>query len=71
MAEAFSSVELFVLVGSEDAIKQGKKDLETMEKEVQSWDELVAPKTVNLPDVKHSDLGSIFFTSGTTGLSKE
>ena len=57
-------------MGSEDAIKQGKKDLETMEKEVQSWDELVAPKTVNLPDVKHSDLGSIFFTSGTTGLSK-
>ena len=70
VAEAFSSIELFVLVGSEDAIEQGKNDLETIDKEAQSWDQLVASETVNLPDVKHSDLGSIFFTSGTTGLSK-
>lgn len=68
--EAFDSVELFVLVGDDDEIIRGKQVLSDTGKNVLSWSELLESEKVDLPDVLHSDLGSIFFTSGTTGLSK-
>ena len=68
--DAFDSVELFILVGDEERIIEGKQALSNTGKNVLSWGELLVSEKVNLPEVLHSDLGSIFFTSGTTGLSK-
>ena len=34
------------------------------------WSDLLSSEITDLPEVKYSDLGSIFFTSGTTGLSR-
>lgn len=68
--DAFASVQHFYLVGNEDDVKQASKDLAEAGFTSSSWSSLLDSDKVDLPEVKYSDLGSIFFTSGTTGLSK-
>ena len=68
--ESFESVELFVLVGEGDEASADINALENLGKQVIKWEELLESEKTVLPEVNYSDLGSIFFTSGTTGLSK-
>ena len=68
--DAFASVQHFYLVGNEGDVKQASKDLAEAGFTSSSWSSLLDSDKVDLPEVKYSDLGSIFFTSGTTGLSK-
>ena len=70
VSESFESVELFILVGDKSETSKGKEELASLGKPIIDWVQLLNSKKVDLPEVKYSDLGSIFFTSGTTGLSK-
>ncbi|MEG3586748.1 MAG: AMP-binding protein, partial [Actinomycetota bacterium] len=54
----------------DDEIENALSVLHEENKSASSWKDLLASQKVPLPDLMHSDLGSIFFTSGTTGLSK-
>ena len=74
-AEAVETVERFYLAGGDG----GERDaaaamLRHAGFNVSDWEELLQPTphgaAAALPTVRHSDLGSVFFTSGTTGLSK-
>lgn len=74
-AEAVRAVERFYLAGGtadERALASGT--LRDAGFAVSGWEELLEEVptggAVDLPPVRHSDLGSVFFTSGTTGLSK-
>ncbi len=64
--ESFESVELFVLVGEGDEASADINALENLGKQVIKWEELLESEKTVLPEVNYSDLGSIFFTSGTT-----
>ena len=73
-AGAVATVQRFYLAGSDG---DGRAAAAAMLREagfaVSDWEELLAPEprsAAGLPAVRHSDLGSVFFTSGTTGLSK-
>jgi crotonobetaine/carnitine-CoA ligase len=68
---AYDSIKRFFVLGEEDA-QQGAIDLlEAAGYNASSYAELPAPgSTTALPDVNRRDSGAIFFTSGTTGLSK-
>lgn len=69
--EACSTLETFILCGADDEVAAGRAALEKAGYKTLSWKELLAHRsTTALPDVKYSDLAAIFFTSGTTGLSK-
>ena len=68
--ESFESVELFILVGEDNDTSAEINTLKNSGKQVVQWDDLLGYEQVDLPIVNYSDLGSIFFTSGTTGLSK-
>ena len=68
--EAFQSVKHFYLVGENEEVDEGIALLADNGKEASNWAILLQSEKIILPDVKYSDLGSIFFTSGTTGLSK-
>jgi crotonobetaine/carnitine-CoA ligase len=70
VSESFETVKHFFLVGDDDEIEKALPALHEMNKSASSWKDLLSSEKVPLPNVKHSDLGSIFFTSGTTGLSK-
>ncbi len=70
VSESFETVKHFFLVGDDDEIEKALPALQEMNKSASSWKYLLSSEKVSLPNVKHSDLGSIFFTSGTTGLSK-
>jgi len=70
VSESFETVKHFFLVGDDDEIEKALPALHEMNKSASSWKDLLSSAKVPLPNVKHSDLGSIFFTSGTTGLSK-
>ena len=70
VSESFETVKHFFLVGDDDEIEKALPVLHEMNKSASSWKDLLSSEKVPLPNVKHSDLGSIFFTSGTTGLSK-
>ena len=74
-AGAVATVELFYLAGGDgDERAAATATLRQAGFEVSDWEELLEPtdrvSAVELPTVRHSDLGSVFFTSGTTGLSK-
>lgn len=72
-AEAVRSVERFYLAGgSDEARAAAAATLGGAGFDVSDWEELVNGgwTAVELPEVRHSDLGSVFFTSGTTGPSK-
>ena len=68
--ESFESVELFILVGENNDTSADISKLKNSGKQVINWEDLLRFEKVDLPVVSYSDLGSIFFTSGTTGLSK-
>jgi crotonobetaine/carnitine-CoA ligase len=69
--DACSTLETFVLCGADDELAAGRATLEKAGYKTLSWNELVTHNsTTALPEVKYSDLAAIFFTSGTTGLSK-
>ncbi len=74
-AEAVRTVERFYLAGgTADERDTAAAMLAAAGFAASDWAELLSdgPDTgaVELPPVRHSDLGSVFFTSGTTGLSK-
>ena len=74
-ADAVRTVERFFLAGGTAAERAGAAStLHRAGFAVSDWEELLQePPTgaaAELPQVRHSDLGSVFFTSGTTGLSK-
>ena len=74
-AEAVATVQRFYLAGGEaDARAAAAATLSHAGFGVSDWEELLQPAAhrtgAELPQVRHSDLASIFFTSGTTGLSK-
>lgn len=68
--EATTTVERFYLVGDADDVAAGIATLSAAGHEARDWNELLEGSGDELPDVQARDLGSIFFTSGTTGLSK-
>ena len=74
-AESVRSVERFYLAGGDgDGRAAAAATLREAGFAVSDWEELLgdspAGAAPGLPRVRHSDLGSVFFTSGTTGLSK-
>ncbi len=70
VSDAFSSVKHFYLVGDEEDVISGIDKLANNGMGASPWSDLLSSEITDLPEVKYSDLGSIFFTSGTTGLSK-
>ena len=68
--DSFETVKHFYLVGEDEQVAQSIADLTAKGKTASNWKELLNSEKLELPNVKYSDLGSIFFTSGTTGLSK-
>lgn len=68
--DAMGSVRHFFVVGSSDEVTKAIGELQAAGYEASSWDELLKSERADLPEVRAQDLGSIFFTSGTTGLSK-
>ena len=74
-AGAVRTVERFYLAGGTAAERAGAASaLHSAGFAVSDWEELLqeppSGAAAELPQVRHSDLGSVFFTSGTTGLSK-
>ena len=74
-AEAVRTTERFYLAGgTAEERAAASATLAGFGLAAADWEDLLAanPGTsaIELPPVRHSDLGSIFFTSGTTGLSK-
>lgn len=74
-AGAVGTVERFYLAGGgDDERAAAAATLRHAGFGVSDWEELLRPAAngaaAGLPQVRHSDLGSVFFTSGTTGLSK-
>ncbi|MEC7845452.1 MAG: AMP-binding protein [Actinomycetota bacterium] len=70
VSDSFETVKHFFLVGNDDDIENALSVLHDHNKAASRWNDLLTSERIALPDVMHSDLGSIFFTSGTTGLSK-
>lgn len=70
VSDSFETVKHFFLVGNDDDIENALSALHDHNKAASRWNDLLTSERIALPDVMHSDLGSIFFTSGTTGLSK-
>ncbi len=70
VSEAFTSVQHFYLVGDDEDVKKGIESLSQVGNDASPWSDLLDSEVSDLPEVQYSDLGSIFFTSGTTGLSK-
>lgn len=68
--EAVGSIRKFYLVGDVETVAVGISTLEAAGYSAGSWNELLAGGRSTLPSVEARDMGSIFFTSGTTGLSK-
>ena len=52
-------------------VSAGFETLSSNDMDASPWSDLLSSEITDLPEVKYSDLGSIFFTSGTTGLSKK
>ena len=73
-AEAVRTVERFYVAGGTAAERAAASTTLTAAGfAVSAWEELLEETSgsgIELPAVRHSDLGSVFFTSGTTGLSK-
>jgi crotonobetaine/carnitine-CoA ligase len=68
---AYDSVERFYLLGDEPGQSKGIEALERGGREAAPYEELARPDSdAELPVVDRTDSGAIFFTSGTTGLSK-
>ena len=72
LPEAVSTIGCFYLLGDAGEIAKGGRVLDEAGLRWQPWDTLPADNNadITLPEVSYRDLGSVFFTSGTTGLSK-
>ncbi len=86
LPDASRSIRRFYLVGDDAACDAGATLLEAAGHSTGRWNDLLrgplalganshletgsAAESVVLPEVRYNDLASIFFTSGTTGLSK-
>ncbi len=68
--DAVASIRHFFVVGEDAAVATGIAELAAAGYEASPWISLINSARTELPDVEARDLGSIFFTSGTTGLSK-
>ena len=68
--DAVASIRHFYVAGEHDAVATGIAELSAAGYQASAWDELLTAERGVLPEVAAHDLGSIFFTSGTTGLSK-
>jgi crotonobetaine/carnitine-CoA ligase len=69
-SEAYSSLERVHVLGSGSERDEATAALLAAGYETESWDDLSDHKPTELPVVAPEQLASIFFTSGTTGLSK-
>lgn len=68
---AYGSIERFYLLGDEDAQERAIEALRAGGRDAAPYAELPRPdSTIEFPEVDRRDSGAIFFTSGTTGLSK-
>jgi crotonobetaine/carnitine-CoA ligase len=68
---AYDSIERFYLLGEEAEQRRAIEVLEAGGREAVPYQELPRPDSdAELPEVDRRDSGAIFFTSGTTGLSK-
>lgn len=68
--EAAASIRHFFVVGDGDDVTAAIAALAAAGHTASPWSELLTAERTELPEVTARDLGSIFFTSGTTGLSK-
>lgn len=69
--EACSTIRNFVLCGADDEVSTASNRLKSAGYHVLAWTDVATHQSATqLPQVRHSDLAAIFFTSGTTGLSK-
>ena len=68
--DAITSIHHFYVAGDAAEVAAGIAELDAAGLSASAWAELVAGPVGELPEVAARDLGSIFFTSGTTGLSK-
>ncbi len=73
VAEAVRTIKRFYLAGGEESSRcAAAAALEGAGFAASDWEELLEPSVgaPDLPEVRYCDLGSVFFTSGTTGPSK-
>ena len=70
VGDAATSIRHYFVVGEDAAVAAGIAELAAAGYEASPWASLLAASRAELPDVEARELGSIFFTSGTTGLSK-
>lgn len=68
--DACSSIRTFYLVGDDETRAEATRVLRGAGWRCEPFESLVDAPLVDLPEVRSQDLASIFFTSGTTGLSK-
>ena len=68
--DAAASIRHYFVVGDDAAVAAGIAELAAAGYEASPWTSLLTAAKAELPDVEARELGSIFFTSGTTGLSK-
>ncbi len=69
--EDIASIKCFYITGENESVVTTCKELQALGFDALPWNSINKDTTVTeLPDVCARDLGSIFFTSGTTGLSK-
>jgi crotonobetaine/carnitine-CoA ligase len=68
--DACSDVQRLYLTGTIDEVSAASAILSDVGYEVEPFAALMSSSVGELPIVKSSDLASVFFTSGTTGLSK-
>lgn len=64
------SIERFFVIGGPDEVAEARSLVRELGAEAEPFDALLAGGDVDLPEVGPRDLASVFFTSGTTGLSK-
>ena len=70
VGDAVTSIRHYFVVGEDAAVAAGIAELAAAGYEASPWASLLTASRAELPDVEARELGSIFFTSGTTGLSK-
>ena len=70
IGDAATSIRHYFVVGDDAAVADGIAGLAVAGYEASPWTSLLTAAKAELPDVEARELGSIFFTSGTTGLSK-
>ncbi len=68
--EGCGSIERFFVIGEPDEVAEARALVQELGAEAEAFDALLAGGAAQLPEVGSQDLASVFFTSGTTGLSK-